>query len=234
MVTYPEGSEGPQAAVIDWDRIDTVLLDMDGTLLDLHYDNHFWLEYLPKRYADLKGISSEEALERMRGHFDALHGTLAWYCLDHWSKLLDLDIPALKREIRHMIRIRPHALEFLRRLHQSPKQVVLVTNAHPVTLDIKMAEIDIRPWFDDVVVSHQFEAAKEEQHFWERLQAQHPFDPARTLFIDDTESVLEAAREYGIAHLLTLLQPDSQRQKRLDTRFPGIHHFDEIMPGVAA
>ena len=119
-------------------------------------------------------------------------------------------------------------------LNESPKQVVLVTNAHPVTLDIKMAEIDIRPWFDDVVVSHQFEAAKEEQRFWERLQAQHPFDPARTLFIDDTESVLEAAREYGIAHLLTLLQPDSQRQKRLDTRFPGIHHFDEIMPGVAA
>lgn len=234
MVAYRQRSEGPQATVIDWDSIDTVLLDMDGTLLDLHYDNHFWLEYLPQRYADLKGISSEEALERMRGHFDALHGTLAWYCLDHWSKLLDLDIPALKREIRHMIRIRPHALEFLRRLHQSPKQVVLVTNAHPVTLDIKMAEIDIRPWFDDVVVSHQFEAAKEEQRFWERLQAQHPFDPARTLFIDDTESVLEAAREYGIAHLLTLLQPDSQRQKRLDTRFPGIHHFDEIMPGVAA
>jgi len=220
--------------VIDWHSIDTVLLDMDGTLLDLHYDNHFWLEHLPQRYADLKGISPDEARSQMRGHFDALHGTLAWYCLDHWSKLLDLDIPALKREIRHMICIRPHALEFLRRLHESPKQVVLVTNAHPVTLDIKMAEIDIRPWFDDVVVSHQFEAAKEDQRFWERLQAQHSFDPARTLFIDDTESVLEAAREYGIAHLLTLLQPDSQRQKRLDTRFPGIHHFDEIMPGVAA
>ena len=48
--------------------------------------------------------------------------------------------------------------------------------------------------------------------------------------IDDTESVLQAASDYGIAHLLTLLQPDSQQQKRIDTRFPGIHHFDEIMP----
>jgi putative hydrolase of the HAD superfamily len=230
MAGTPTAARRLPTTVIDWDRIDTVLLDMDGTLLDLHYDNHFWLEYLPQRYADLKGIPPEEALERMRGHFDELHGTLAWYCLDHWSQLLDLDIPALKREIRHMIAIRPHALEFLRRLHEGPKQVVLVTNAHPVTLDIKMAEIDIRPWFDDVVVSHQFAAAKEEQTFWEQLQAQHPFDPARTLFIDDTESVLEAARQYGIAHLLTLLQPDSRRQKRLDTRFPGIHHFDEIMP----
>ena len=27
--------------MIDWTSIDTVLLDMDGTLLDLHYDNAF-------------------------------------------------------------------------------------------------------------------------------------------------------------------------------------------------
>lgn len=219
--------------MIDWQRIDTVLLDMDGTLLDLHYDNHFWGEYLPRRFAALKGMDPGRALEHLTGHFDALHGTLAWYCLDHWSRLLELDIPALKREIRHMIRIRPYALAFLRRLHESPRRVVLVTNAHPVTLDIKMAEVDIRPWFDAVVVSHQFAAAKEEQRFWERLQAAHPFDPARTLFIDDTETVLEAARDHGIAHLLTLLQPDSRRQKRVDTRFPGIHHFDEIMPELA-
>lgn len=129
-----------------------------------------------------------------------------------------------------MIRIRPFALEFLQRLHGGPKTTVLVTNAHPVTLEIKMTEIDIRPWFDQVVTSHQFDAAKEHPVFWERFQRQHPFDPARTLLIDDTESVLDAARDYGIAHLLTLLQPDSGSSKRIDTRFPGIHHFDEIMP----
>jgi putative hydrolase of the HAD superfamily len=39
-----------------------------------------------------------------------------------------------------------------------------------------------------------------------------------------------SAQAYGIAHLLTLLQPDSTQEKRLETRFPGIHHFDEIMP----
>ena len=32
----------------DWQEIDTVLLDMDGTLLDLHYDNYFWLTHIPK------------------------------------------------------------------------------------------------------------------------------------------------------------------------------------------
>jgi putative hydrolase of the HAD superfamily len=216
--------------MIDWDQIDTVLLDMDGTLLDLHYDNHFWLKHLPERYAREKGMTRADAEYLLHGHFDAIRGTLAWYCLDHWSEQLGLDIPSLKREISHMVRIRPYALLFLKWLHDGPRQVILVTNAHPVTLDIKMAEIDIRPWFDHIVVSHELAAAKEDVLFWQRLRERHPFDPARTLLIDDTESVLVAARDFGIAHLLTLLQPDSQHQKRVDTRFPGIHHFDEIMP----
>ncbi|HBT55971.1 MAG TPA: haloacid dehalogenase, partial [Pseudomonas sp.] len=33
--------------MLNWNAIDTVLLDMDGTLLDLHFDNHFWLEHMP-------------------------------------------------------------------------------------------------------------------------------------------------------------------------------------------
>ena len=28
--------------LVPWDTIDTVLLDMDGTLLDLNYDNQFF------------------------------------------------------------------------------------------------------------------------------------------------------------------------------------------------
>lgn len=217
--------------MINWDGIDTVLLDMDGTLLDLHFDNFFWLQHLPRVYARKHAISESDSSRRLQQRFGSDRGTLKWYSLDHWSEQLQLDIPALKRELQHMVRVRPYALEFLRRLHASDRDVVLVTNAHRKTLDIKMEQIDITPWFDRVVVSHELEAPKEELAFWEKLQQLHPFDPTRTLFIDDTEQVLESAREYGIVHLLTLLQPDSSRQKRIDTRFPGIHHFDEIMPG---
>jgi HAD superfamily hydrolase (TIGR01509 family) len=218
--------------MIDWSQIDTVLLDMDGTLLDLHYDNHFWMEYLPRAYAVERGMEESEAREKLHAGFHAARGSLPWYCLDHWSRQLNMDIPRLKRQLKHMIRARPYALEFLRRLHDSPREVLLVTNAHRETLNIKMGEVDITGWFDHIVLSHDLEAPKEQAQFWERLQAKHPFDPARTLFIDDTESVLEAANGYGIAHLLTMLQPDSQQEKRLETRFPGIHHFDEIMPEV--
>ena len=216
--------------MIDWNSIDTVLLDMDGTLLDLHFDNYFWMDHLPRAYAEKHQITAEESSERLHSRISSKQGTLDWYSLDHWSEQLDMDIPALKRELQHMISLRPHALEFLTQLHQSHRDVVMVTNAHRKTLDIKMDHVDITPWFDRVVVSHELQAPKEEQAFWHKLQALHPFDPARTLLIDDTERVLDSARDYGIAHLLTLLQPDSQRQKRIDTRFPGIHHFDEIMP----
>jgi len=216
--------------MIDWHAIDTVLLDMDGTLLDLHYDNYFWTEHLVKVYAEEHDLTEQESHEHLHGEISSTQGTLEWYCLDHWSERLNMDIPALKREIQHLIRLRPHALEFLERLCNSRHDVVMVTNAHRKTLEIKMDNVDITQWFDRVVVSHDLKAPKEEQDFWHRLQALHPFDPARTLLIDDTESVLASAEHYGIAHLLTLLQPDSQRQKRIDTRFPGIHHFDEIMP----
>jgi HAD superfamily hydrolase (TIGR01509 family) len=217
--------------MIDWSSIDTVLLDMDGTLLDLHFDNYFWTEHLPRLYAAEHRITVEESSAHLHGEFVAERGTLQWYCLDHWSRRLGMDIAALKRELQHMISIRPFAIEFLARLRDSRRDVVMVTNAHRKTLEIKMDSVDITGWFDRVVISHDLHAPKEEQAFWHALQALHPFDPARTLLIDDTEQVLESAQKYGIAHLLTLLQPDSRQLKRIDTRFPGIHHFDEIMPG---
>ncbi|RLQ22351.1 GMP/IMP nucleotidase [Seongchinamella sediminis] len=216
--------------MIDWNSIDTVLLDMDGTLLDLHFDNYFWMQHIPEVYASTHGLSPEESSERLHTAFSIDQGSLEWYSLDYWSERLQLDIPAIKRELRHMVNVRPHAVEFLSRLHASHRDVVMVTNAHRKTLDIKMDYIDITGWFDRVVVSHELNAPKEAQAFWHSLQQLHPFAPEKTLLIDDTERVLESAREYGIAHLLTLLQPDSQRQKRIDTLFPGIHHFDEIMP----
>lgn len=220
--------------MIDWDSIDTVLLDMDGTLLDLSFDNYFWTQHLPGIYAQKHGISQEHSSAKLMDKFGDKQGTLAWYCLDHWSEQLNLDVPALKRELQHLVSLRPHVIDFLSRLQDSHRDLVMVTNAHRKTLEIKMEQVDITGWFDRIVVSHDLDAPKEEQAFWHRLQDLHAFNPARTLLIDDTESILDAARDYGIAHLLTLLQPDSQRQQRIDTRFPGIHHFDEIMPEIAS
>ena len=222
--------------VPDWNNIDTVLLDMDGTLLDLYFDNHFWLEHLPLRYAERHGVSAAQARTQLIDAFAAQRGTLNWYCIDYWSQQLQLDIGELKREIRHLIAIRPHVEAFLQRLHSSsrpdgsPRKVWLVTNAHRKSLNIKMAHTGIERWFDRVICSHDFAHAKEQAEFWQRLRAAHAFDPARTLLIDDTAAVLNAAHQFGIRHLLTLLQPDSRQAQREQCEFPGILHFDEIMP----
>lgn len=218
--------------MINWQDIDTVLLDMDGTLLDLHFDNYFWLTHLPARYAQAHRVELAEAKRILRGYIKAHEGTLKWYCLTHWSDFLDLDIRALKEEVKHKIQIRPFVGEFLQRLQRLDKKLVLITNAHPDSLDLKLQVTEIDRWLDMVISSHQFEYPKEEQEFWRQLQVQEHFDPERTLFIDDTERILKSAQTFGIRHLLCVNQPDSQITRPKVSGFPAIDHFDEIFPPI--
>ncbi len=216
--------------MINWQHIETVMLDMDGTLLDLHFDNYFWQQHLPKRVAQIHQQDEDQSRQDLISRFEKERGTLNWYCLDYWTEELQVDIPALKREIDHLIAIRPHVMDFLQQLQQSSMHVMLVTNAHRNSLNIKMDKTGISSLFDELVVSHDFRHPKENREFWHQLKISHPYDPATTLLIDDTFSVLQSARDYGIKHLLTLLQPDSKLSQREHTEFPGILHFDEIMP----
>lgn len=206
------------------------MLDMDGTLLDLHFDNFFWIHYLPRRYAEIHQYDQQQAHQQLNDRFEKIRGTLNWYCLDYWSDNLQVDICALKREVQDLISIRPHVLEFLQQLKQSNKHIMLVTNAHRHSLELKMDRTGLTPLFDELISSHDFRAPKEQQEFWQQLQINHPFDPQSTLLIDDTATVLNSAKQFGIQHLLTLLQPDSKQAQREHTEFPGILHFDEIMP----
>lgn len=215
--------------MINWDEIDTVLLDMDGTLLDLHFDNYFWLEHLPQRYAEANNVSLEQATEQLMAHIRAHEGTLNWYCLEFWSDALQMDIRALKEEVRHKIAVRPFVVEFLQALQARGKKLVLITNAHPQSVDLKMEVTHIDEHLDMVISSHEFQQPKEAQEFWEQLQAREQFDPKRALFIDDTVRILDSAREFGIEHLLCVHQPDSQTPRQV-TEYNAIHHFDEIMP----
>ena len=215
----------------NWSNIDTVLLDMDGTLLDLHYDSYFWLDHLPLRMAELKGQPLDEVKAQLLTHIRAIEGTLNWYCLDYWADQLQIDIMALKQEIKHKIQLRPHVAEFLQLLRQLGKKVVLITNSHPHGLHLKLEVTALDRWLDLIISSHEFSEPKEAQAFWHALLAREQFDPARALFVDDTVRVLDSAKSFGIGHLLGIHQPDSQTPRRLEG-YPAIDHFDELFPSL--
>ncbi len=216
--------------MIDWDQIDTVFLDMDGTLLDLHFDNHFWREHVPRRYAEKQGIGKAEATEELLTRYRDVEGTLEWYCVDHWSRELGLDIALLKEEVDHLIAVHPHVVDFLEALRGSGRSAVLVTNAHQKALRLKMERTRLRGYFDAVICSHELGLPKEAPAFWDELARHQPFDRFRTLFVDDSLSVLAAARRYGFRWLLAIMRPDTREPERHIVDFPAIRDFSEIMP----
>jgi HAD superfamily hydrolase (TIGR01509 family) len=220
--------------MIDWTAVDTALLDMDGTLLDLHFDNYFWKEYLPVHWGERRGLDAQSAREHLLPRLESRKGTLSWYCLDYWSAELEMDIFTLKGDIEHLIRERPLARELLAFLRRSGKRVLMVTNAHEKLLELKMARTGIDSFFDALVSSHRIGMPKEDFRFWGELQALHPFVPARTLLIDDNVDVLRAAASYGIGHLLTIDQPDSQAPARGPCEFQSLGSFADLLGPAGA
>lgn len=216
--------------MLDWRAIDTVLLDMDGTLLDLHFDNFFWRQHVPRRYAELHGVSLAHAHDDLAGRYQRHLGTLNWYCVDFWSRELRLDIARLKTEVQHLIAVHPQVPEFLQATRAAGKRVTLVTNAHHKSLTLKMQRTGLDIHFDALITSHQIGLPKEHPDFWHKLQEVERYDPARTLLVDDSLPVLRAAQTYGIAHVLAVYRPDSREGSKDVEGFRAIESFNDIMP----
>ena len=215
--------------MVVWDEIETVLLDMDGTLLDLHFDNYFWREYLPVKWGEKHALEPEEAKRRLSPRFESNAGTLNWYCIDYWTEELQIDVMALKSDIDHLIQIRPHAEEFLNFLHHLNKHVIMVTNCHEKLIELKMRKTGIERYFHEIYCAHRFGSPKEENEFWVKLRQAVDFEPETTVLIDDNLTVLRAARQYGIRYLLSISQPDSQRPLKDTGEFSAVDSFRQII-----
>jgi len=217
------------APEIDWPSIDTVLLDMDGTLLDLRFDNWFWQELIPSHYAAANGLTTAAAQRLLQPKFSKARGTLKWYCIDHWSRELELDIGRIKRSVLGQVRFLPGAEGFLSKLKAGGKRCVLVTNAHPATLAIKDEQVALRRHFDACYSTHPFGYPKEDAAFWPRLAAEEPFAPERTLFVDDSLTVLDAARSFQIGCLRAVRCPDSGRPPQHTGRYAAIDRVADLL-----
>jgi HAD superfamily hydrolase (TIGR01509 family) len=212
-----------------WNGVDWVLLDMDGTLLDKHFDDYFWESLVPREFARRRGIPLDAARTEVFARYQREEGTLNWTDIDFWSRELELDIPALKEGIRHLIEVHPDAQEFLRFLRGLNKKVALVTNAHYKTLNLKMDQTGLLGYFDEVISSFDLGAPKEDAGFWEILKARLGFDPSRTLLVDDNADVLAAARQFGLKYTLFKAKSTSQQDAEAHPDFPSIESFHELM-----
>ena len=207
---------------------------MDGTLLDLHFDNHFWLEHVPKKLSEKHGISLQAAKDIMAVETQQVMGTLSWYCLDFWAEKLDIDIVEAKREIEHLISIREDSLPFINALKASGRDVILVTNAHPDSLSLKVEHTQLNNHIDQLISTHEFYVTKESQVLWQRLQARLGFNPEHTLFVDDSLGILKAAQDFGIKHLLAVSNPDSRQPAREISEFPSIQDYRYLLDEIVA
>jgi len=214
----------------DWADIATVLLDMDGTLLDKHFDDYFWEQYVPEHYSLKHDLSIEQARKELLKRYQKVESTLCWTDLDYWSDQLGLDIPELKTGLNHLIAVHPYVPEFLHFCRKMGKKIYLVTNAHPKTLSIKLEKTSIGPLFDRIVCSDEIGAAKEEGVFWQQLAGLLGFDRTRTMLADDTEKVLRSAEKYGIACLIYVARSSSRKPADFSSRYPSIEYFLELIP----
>lgn len=216
--------------MINWSDIETVLLDMDGTLLDLRFDNHFWQRVVPDYFANKEGISFDEAIKQLEPLFKAQEGLLNWYCLDYWSEALGIDIVKLKVETQEHIKELPHTRDFLGAIKASGKRCVLVTNAHAESLNLKMQKTGLVEFFDAIVSAHDFGYPKEQQSFWHAFHQLEQFDKSKTVMADDSLSVLKAADTFGIQYIVAITKPDSAEPPRIVHDYLAVESLGAIQP----
>lgn len=205
---------------------------MDGTLLDLHFDNHFWLEHLPVKLALINNIPIVQAKEDIIAEYTKVEGTINWYCLDYWSEKLGLDIVEAKREIEHLISLREDALPFIDALKCSGREVILLTNAHPDSLSLKVEHTKLDEHIDQLISTHEFGVTKESQLLWQKLQAKIHFANDSTLFVDDSLAILRSAKRFGIKHLLAISNPDSQKPLNDTEDFMAVSDYTELLGDI--
>jgi len=212
----------------EWSQIDTVCLDLDGTLLDQAYDNHIWRDLVPQRFAVAQSMDLHAAYAEIARRFAERSGTLDWYCIEYWSRSLGVDIGALHREVRSHVAWLPGAREFLLRMRSAGKRLLLLTNSHPVALAVKHEQTGVLDYLDAAVTSHDFGHPKEDARFWHAARERLGFEPGRSLFADDNSRMLDAARSAGVRWVFGVRHWDTRGSPREHADHPAVNGVADL------
>lgn len=218
--------------LFNWDDIDDVLLDMDGTLLDRHFDNVLFEEALPQRYAERQALSLDQARRSLMAMYRSVEGQLEWTDLAYWSRRVGVDVVALHRELDYLIAFLPGAKEFLARLRQSGKRITILTNAHRAGVEIKAAKTGLDRYVDRIVDAFEVGYLKMHRDYWPHCRRLVGFDPTGSLYVDDDEQCLAAAEQFGIGRVYHRSKSSSQLPPDPSTQFTSIEDFSSLMIGL--
>ena len=180
--------------------IECLLIDMDGVILDNAYDNDFWQNQIPEVIADNKGIAFDDAKRLAIQIFNYKKNTKDWYDVDYWSNMLSIDIEAQKRSEKSFSRISLYdgVIDTLSVLKNKTK-MILITNAHRKTLNIKLEKYNLTPYFDEMVCAHELNYVKEDIQLWYMLRSKYRLDYEKTLLVEDTINNINVGLSAGIS-----------------------------------
>ena len=214
---------------LDWHSVDDVLLDMDGTLLDRDFDNFFFEEELPRRYAALHRLSERAAREKLFALYRAVEGELAWTDLHYWTRTLGVDVVAMTQELSGRISYLPGVEAFLGAVRAKRKRMTVLTNAHADGVTIKCRKTGVDKQVDRIVNAFEVGCLKMRPDYWPACQKLVGFDPGRSLYIDDDEACLAAAQAFGIRHIYHSARSSTRLPSHPSSRYTPLENLQDLI-----
>jgi putative hydrolase of the HAD superfamily len=123
----------------------------------------------------------------------------------------------------------PGARDFLRRVRDAGKRLLLLTNSHPAALAVKHEQTGVLDHLDAAVSSQEFGAPKEDPRFWEAAKDRFGYDPQRCLFADDNARMLQAARAAGVRWVYGVRHWDTKGSRREHPDHPAVDAVIQLL-----
>ena len=97
---------------------------------------------------------------------------------------------------------------------------------------MKLKHTGLDAHLDLLLSTHTFGYPKEDQRLWRAVAEETGLDARKTLFVDDSEAILDAAAQFGIRYCLGVTNPDSGLAEKQYTRHPGVNDYRRLIPSL--